>query len=236
VSAEPPPLHVSPDGKFYWDGTRWVAMQASLAPEPQASQEQPPVPRRPGAVVPAIYIVAGTVTLFLALIAYGLGGDSGPTTMDLAVLASWVGLAVALVAAGVGFALGKGWGYWIGTIGVLIPSTVTPWSLFESSHSVSSNSSVAIGPGSVAPHDAATYYSVFLASLVVALIAVGFRRRWVRLLAIPAIIFMAISCFELPAAAALVAGLSLGGTSKQAMGYFKGFLKAAVDPNIRLLP
>lgn len=26
----PPPPQVSPDGKFYWDGTRWVPMQAPV--------------------------------------------------------------------------------------------------------------------------------------------------------------------------------------------------------------
>lgn len=127
--------------------------------------------------MPAVFIVAGGLTLILSLFALALGGDTGPTTMDLAVLASWVGLAIALVAGGVGFALGKRWGYWIGMSGVLVASAVYPWSLLESSHSLPSDSSVAIGPGSVAPHDAAAYYSVFLASLVVALIVVGFRAQ-----------------------------------------------------------
>jgi hypothetical protein len=187
-------------------------------------------------VVPAIYIAAGALTLFLSLFAVALGGETGPTMMDLAVLASWVGLAVALVAGGVGFALGKRWGYWIGTIGLLVPSTIYPWSLLESSYSLPSDSSVGIGTGSVAPHDAVAYYSVFLASLVVALIAVGFRHSWVRFLAIPAIIFMAISCFELPAAAALVAGLALGGNRRQAVGIFKALVEVVTDPNIPFVP
>ncbi len=33
MSSPPPPPQVSPDGKFYWDGTRWVPIQ-----------QQPPQP------------------------------------------------------------------------------------------------------------------------------------------------------------------------------------------------
>jgi hypothetical protein len=41
VSAEPPPPpQVSPDGKFYWDGTRW-------APMPTSQNLPSPVPLRP---------------------------------------------------------------------------------------------------------------------------------------------------------------------------------------------
>ncbi len=40
MSAEPPrPPQVSPDGKFYWDGTRWVPMQTPAAPGPQPVAE-----------------------------------------------------------------------------------------------------------------------------------------------------------------------------------------------------
>jgi hypothetical protein len=46
VSAEtPPPPQVSPDGKFYWDGERWVPMQTPLAdPAPVAQQLPDPQP------------------------------------------------------------------------------------------------------------------------------------------------------------------------------------------------
>src|SRR2546427_13374 len=42
MSDPPPPPHVSPDGKFYWDGTRWVPMQgqAPAQPPPIAQQSQ----------------------------------------------------------------------------------------------------------------------------------------------------------------------------------------------------
>lgn len=31
---QPPPPQVSPDGKFYWDGQRWVPMQATASAQP----------------------------------------------------------------------------------------------------------------------------------------------------------------------------------------------------------
>lgn len=45
MSAEPPPPpppQVSPDGKFYWDGTRWVPMPAAAAPEPPQPRQLSP--------------------------------------------------------------------------------------------------------------------------------------------------------------------------------------------------
>jgi hypothetical protein len=39
VSAEPPPPQVSPDGKFYWDGQRWLPMQGQA---PSQAPSQPP--------------------------------------------------------------------------------------------------------------------------------------------------------------------------------------------------
>jgi hypothetical protein len=43
VAEQPPPPQVSPDGKFYWDGQRWVPMQATAPaqPLPMAQQQQP---------------------------------------------------------------------------------------------------------------------------------------------------------------------------------------------------
>ena len=39
MSGPPPPPQVSPDGKFYWDGTRWVPMQqVPLQQAPQLAQ------------------------------------------------------------------------------------------------------------------------------------------------------------------------------------------------------
>lgn len=43
MSADPPPPpRVSPDGKFYWDGQRWVPMQGQ-ASSPAPSQPSPVV-------------------------------------------------------------------------------------------------------------------------------------------------------------------------------------------------
>lgn len=45
MSDPPPPPQVSPDGKFYWDGSRWVPMQqapqqwGSMRPAPQPAQQ-----------------------------------------------------------------------------------------------------------------------------------------------------------------------------------------------------
>jgi hypothetical protein len=40
VSAEPPPPpQVSPDGRFYWDGERWVPMAQPPTPQVQAFPE-----------------------------------------------------------------------------------------------------------------------------------------------------------------------------------------------------
>jgi hypothetical protein len=69
MSAPPPPPQVSPDGKFYWDGTRWVPMQ-------QAPQVPLPRSRNVGCVtrttcltvvglfvaVAAVLLVAGVIS------------------------------------------------------------------------------------------------------------------------------------------------------------------------------
>lgn len=46
MSGPPPPPQISPDGKFYWDGTRWVPMQgqAPSQPQPMAQQQPPKLP------------------------------------------------------------------------------------------------------------------------------------------------------------------------------------------------
>ena len=50
MSTPPPPPQVSPDGKFYWDGQRWVPMQqgSHQAPQPVVVVKQvgeaPPKP------------------------------------------------------------------------------------------------------------------------------------------------------------------------------------------------
>jgi hypothetical protein len=48
VSGEPPPPpQVSPDGKFYWNGDRWVPMQPSSLPAPLRQSEQVVVVKQP---------------------------------------------------------------------------------------------------------------------------------------------------------------------------------------------
>ena len=38
----PPPPQVSPDGKFYWDGERWVPMQGQTSSQPAPQPQSPP--------------------------------------------------------------------------------------------------------------------------------------------------------------------------------------------------
>ena len=39
MSGQPPPPQVSPDGKFYWDGARWVPVEHGSAEAPSPSTE-----------------------------------------------------------------------------------------------------------------------------------------------------------------------------------------------------
>jgi membrane-bound ClpP family serine protease len=48
VTAEPPPpKHLSPDGKFYWDGQRWVPVQLGAQIGQPVSSVTPSIARRP---------------------------------------------------------------------------------------------------------------------------------------------------------------------------------------------
>jgi hypothetical protein len=38
---DPPPPQVSPDGRYQWDGARWVPMQAQAPAQPPMAQRQP---------------------------------------------------------------------------------------------------------------------------------------------------------------------------------------------------
>jgi uncharacterized RDD family membrane protein YckC len=102
VSIEPtPPPQVSPDGRFYWDGQRWVPM-----PTP-AAQEAPAKPDSPSAKTPAsaglrpqvsyagfwirlaayivdamilaasIAVVGGTIGIVVQIALYGVTGEGG---------------------------------------------------------------------------------------------------------------------------------------------------------------
>jgi hypothetical protein len=50
-SERPPPPQVSPDGKFYWDGERWVPMQEQAPSQQPPEAQQQPLP--PQGVMPA---------------------------------------------------------------------------------------------------------------------------------------------------------------------------------------
>jgi hypothetical protein len=86
VGAEqPPPPQVSPDGKFYWDGQRWVPMPGT--PAVQSAPPQMSVP--PGYALPPTKrshalrnISCGCLALLLLVIGLGLCGSLGhiPTT------------------------------------------------------------------------------------------------------------------------------------------------------------
>ncbi len=78
---QPPPPQVSPDGKFYWDGTRWVPMAA-----PAALGQQPvppgyaPVPAKAARGMPCItrtgciiLFVIGLLIIFGAAASYLFG-------------------------------------------------------------------------------------------------------------------------------------------------------------------
>lgn len=45
MSDPPPPPQVSPDGKFYWDGQRWVPMPTQQAPPMSTQPASQPAPR-----------------------------------------------------------------------------------------------------------------------------------------------------------------------------------------------
>jgi hypothetical protein len=72
MSDPTPPPQVSPDGKFYWDGQKWVPMQAPPGPSspPQQLPQSAPRSRNVGCVtrptciifvilVPVVILVAG---------------------------------------------------------------------------------------------------------------------------------------------------------------------------------
>jgi hypothetical protein len=87
----PPPPQVSPDGRFYWDGTRWVPMQTPAAQEPpQQVAQQPPVQAFPQQVPPTYAApkkghalrngAIGCVGLIVLLIIIGIAANGANKT------------------------------------------------------------------------------------------------------------------------------------------------------------
>jgi hypothetical protein len=75
VSAEPPlPPQVSPDGKFYWDGTHWVPMQTAAVP-PQAIPAAGYVAPKKGHALRNVSI--GCLGLIALVIVIGIIANSG---------------------------------------------------------------------------------------------------------------------------------------------------------------
>ena len=74
MSEPPPPPQVSPDGKFYWDGTRWVPTQqlAQQQPAPVVVYGQPTNSLAVGALIAGIasWILCPVIA---ALVAVSLG-------------------------------------------------------------------------------------------------------------------------------------------------------------------
>jgi hypothetical protein len=71
MSDPPPPPQVSPDGKFYWDGQRWVPMQGQpLQPSPSPLQvpENAPAPLQAPQAAPRRYVGCVTHTTCLTLV------------------------------------------------------------------------------------------------------------------------------------------------------------------------
>lgn len=72
-SSPPPPPQISPDGKFYWDGERWVPMQGQARSQTPPMAQQQPQPqgrsRRNGAIGCAVLIV------LVVIIAIASGGS-----------------------------------------------------------------------------------------------------------------------------------------------------------------
>lgn len=93
MSAEPPPPpQISPDGKFYWDGQRWLPMQTPAAqePPPQVAQQPPPVQAFPQQVPPTYAApkkghalrngAIGCIGLIVLLIIIGIAANGANNT------------------------------------------------------------------------------------------------------------------------------------------------------------
>lgn len=89
----PPPPQVSPDGRFYWDGSKWVPLPAAVAPAqppaappPASNVSYQPVPAAPrqrsarwAVIAVAVVIIGGCATLT------AIGRNNGSRQLNLAV-------------------------------------------------------------------------------------------------------------------------------------------------------
>jgi hypothetical protein len=64
----PPPPQVSPDGKFYWDGTRWVPMQQASHPFQPPSRNVGCVTRTTCLTVVGLFVAVALVLLIAGVI------------------------------------------------------------------------------------------------------------------------------------------------------------------------
>lgn len=76
MSGPPPPPQVSPDGKFYWDGQRWVPMQQQAAAQPVAAARAPSHRSR------NLGIGCGVIIVAVVLIAVLGGGRSNKNSLN----------------------------------------------------------------------------------------------------------------------------------------------------------
>ena len=81
MSEQPPAPQVSPDGKFYWDGTRWVPLQAQAPSRLFDSEPASPLwryspwrpywpwdpDRRPSALLLLLNVIPATAIILVAL-------------------------------------------------------------------------------------------------------------------------------------------------------------------------
>jgi hypothetical protein len=90
VSSPPPPPQVSPDGKFYWDGQRWVPIQAQApsqsSPQVQAVPQQIPsgyeIKKKGHGLRNGLIGCVGIIALifFIPFCAGLVGTSTGPST------------------------------------------------------------------------------------------------------------------------------------------------------------
>jgi hypothetical protein len=68
MSGPPPPPQLSPDGKFYWDGTRWVPMQQAPQVALKPSRNVGCVTRTTCLTVVGLFVAVALVLLIAGVI------------------------------------------------------------------------------------------------------------------------------------------------------------------------
>jgi len=76
--SEQPPPQVSPDGRFYWDGQRWVPFQQAAAPPPLLAQPQPQSHTGRNLALGCLGVLIVGVIIAVA----AAGGSHGSTTLN----------------------------------------------------------------------------------------------------------------------------------------------------------